>query len=883
MQEPSSIPPTYPPPYRPPEMRVFYFIAFLIGIIVIFSLSVYYYTEYLWFESVGYAEVFKTYLTYSIGFFLLIFAIFMVILTVSNIVVRRVTLEFLGEPLKIPHFVSFIISIFAALSANELWSNMLFYFNAADFGIKDPIFGMDASFYTFKLPFIKIVLGALLAASIISLAISIFAYIYAFRWVKSFEEFKEIFPGSGFLHFSVHSFFTFLIAAAFIFISRYELVYSQHGLISGASYVEVNIVAPALLLLSILAVIVGITSAYFVAKKKVERVFQAVVVLILIAILLVFIAPFTVQKFIVEPSELSYESQYIGYSINYTLYAYNLQDVKLQRFVYADRVNYSDIVRAKETIDNIRIWDHRPIRDVFRQLQQIRTYYVIEDVDVDRYRINGSYVQLMLAARELSTEQLPPQAQTWVNKHLIYTHGYGVVASPVNIVSKEGLPEFYLYDIPPEGVIELKRPEIYYGEQTDDYVIVNTLQEEFDYPMGDMNFFTKYAGDGGVKLDYMRRILYSIRFGDVNLILSNYITDESRLMMHRDIVDRVTTIMPFLVYDDDPYVAVINGQIYWIIDAYSVLQGFPYSAEIGRYNYMRNPVKVFINAYNGSVKFYVVQEDAYVKTLKNALPDLFLDEMPREFREHIRYPRDYFEVQAYIYSTYHMKDVTAFYNREDVWSVAKEKFEGETIEVEPYYATLAIEDEPEFILMLPLTPVNRDNMIAWMAARCDEKYGELIIYEFPKGELIYGPMQIEARIDQDPELSKLFTLWNQAGSRVIRGNLLVIPINNSVLYVEPVYLRGESAKIPELRLVIAVQDEELATGSDLYEAIENLFKERPVVKPEQPPMEEQTAEEKLETLKEYYSQLMDAAARGDWATFGEVLQKIGEILGYEKE
>uniref|UniRef100_A0A7C3VKS7 UPF0182 protein ENR21_06650 n=1 Tax=Archaeoglobus fulgidus TaxID=2234 RepID=A0A7C3VKS7_ARCFL len=863
-------------PYKPPEMKVLYFLAFIFGLIAVISLSIYYYTEFLWFDSVGYGDVFLTYLKYSIAFFFLEFLIFFIPLTVSNLAIRKVTLEFHGEPLKIPHLLDFVIALFAALTVKNYWISMLFYLNSTDFGIPDPIFGFDASFYTFQLPFLKLLLGSLLGAVLISLTISVFAYIYAFRWVKSLEEFSEIFPGSGFVHLSILVFALFLFSASLIFLSRFEIVYSEHGLISGASYVEVNVLSPSLTILSAIVLISGILAGYLIAKRNFERVLQITAVLFVVAVLLTFVAPFIVQKFIVEPSELSYEEKYIAYSINYTLFAYNLHDVKLQKVDYSKVLNYSDIIAAKETIDNIRIWDHRPILDVFRQLQQIRTYYVIKDVDVDRYRIDNSYVQLMLAARELSIENLPSKAQTWLNRHLIYTHGYGIVASPVNKISKEGLPEFYIYDIPPEGLIKIERPEIYYGELTNEYVVVNTLQEEFDYPKGDLNFFTRYAGDGGIKLDYFKRVLFSFRFGDVNLILSNYITDESRLMMHRNIVDRVSTIMPFFVYDDDPYVAVINGEIWWIIDAYSTLQNFPYSAKIGGFNYMQNPVKVFINAYNGSVRFYVVQEDAYVRVLEKALPGVFLKEMPKEFREHIRYPRDYFRVQAQIYSTYHMKDVTAFYNREDVWAVAKEKYENSIVEVEPYYVTLAIEDEPEFVLILPLTPINRDNMIAWMAARCDEKYGELIIYEFPKGELIYGPMQIEARIDQDPELSKLFTLWNQAGSRVIRGNLLVVPINNSVIYVEPVYLRGESAKIPELRLVIVVQGDDLATGTNLYEALE-VLKAR---KPEKPV---ETEEQKLEVLKEYYRKLLDAAKVGDWETFGEMLKKIGEVLGYGQE
>ncbi len=700
-----------PPPYRPPELRALYFVIGILALAIIISLSLYYYTDYLWFDSVGYGQVFVTYLIYSISFFLLVFGIFMIVLTANNIAVRKVTMEFLGEPLKVPHLLSFLISLFAAIGIQPYWRVMLLYFNASDFGITDPIFGMDASFYTFKLPFIKMLVGIILASLVISATISIFAYIYVFRWVRSFEEFKEIFPGSGFIHLSILTALIFVSIAALTFVSRYELVHSQHGLLSGAGYVDANITAPALMFVSILSLVVAILSAYLVARKEFEILAYTLVVFVVLSILATIIVPFTVQKLQVEPSELTYESKYLGYSINYTLSAYGLDGVKYRYFKYSPVMRYEDVLEANATIDNVRVWDHRPIRDVFRQLQQIRTYYFINDVDVDRYWVNGTYMQLMIAAREISTDLLPARAQTWLNRHLIYTHGYGVVASPVNAISREGLPEFVIYDIPPKGEIKITRPEIYYGEMTSDYAVVNTLQEEFDYPVGDVNYFTRYGGDGGVKLDYTKRLLFAFRFGDVNLILSNYITDDSRLMMHRNIVERVRTIMPFLNYDNDPYVAVIDGQIYWIIDAYSLLDGFPYSAKIGRYNYMHNPVKVFINAYNGSVRFYVVQEDAYVRTLENALPGVFLKKMPEEFRKHIRYPRDFLEVQAEIYATYHMKDVTAFYNREDVWTIPSEKFEGNVIRMEPYYVTLSIEDEPEFIIMLPMTPKDRDNMI----------------------------------------------------------------------------------------------------------------------------------------------------------------------------
>ena len=865
--------------YRITDLKPVYYISALIIAIAIFFASIYFYTEYLWFESIGYAQVFIRSIMYSISFYVIILVILLCILLLNNLMLRRATEEFLGEPFKIPYMIDVVLAVFFSFAFQPYWNALLFFLNSVDFNIRDPIFGLDASFYVFKLPLIKLVVAAFIAALFIGSLISIIVYAYVFRWVKSFEEFKEIFPHLGFIHIGVLGALIFAFSAVFIFLQRFELVYSQHGLLSGASYVDANIKAPAYLILTAISLGCSIASLYLLRKRSVENFTYLVILFVALYVILAVVTPLTIQKFQVEPSELAYESKYLGYSINYTLYAYGLDNVRRVPFNYSLYLNMPDIQKSKTTIDNVRIWDHRPILDVFRQLQQIRTYYVIKDVDVDRYYINNNYTQLMIAAREISTELLPSRARTWLNAHLIYTHGYGVVAAPVNSISKEGLPELVIYDIPPEGEIKITRPEIYYGEVTYEYVVVNTTQEEFDYPIGEVNYYTRYAGGGGVKLDYFKRLLYAIRLGDINLILSRYIIDGSRLMLHRNIAERVKTIVPFFLYDRDPYVAVINGKIYWIIDAYTVLYGFPYSARIGKYNYMRNPVKVFIDAYNGSVTFYVVQEDTVVSSLKKAFPGLFTYEVPEDFKKHIRYPRDYFEIQAEIFATYHMKDVVAFYNREDVWEIPKEKFEEDIINVEPYYVTLSLDEEPEFILMLPFTPKGRDNLIAWMAARCDKNYGELILYEFPKGELIYGPMQIDARIDQDAELSKLFTLWGQVGSKVIRGNLLVIPVNKSLIYVEPVYLRAEAAKIPELRGVIVVYDDVLKMGSDIYDALEKVFGVPTPEKPEKPHEKELEPEKVLETIKEYYIRLIDALKNGRWSEFGEMLEKIGEMLG----
>jgi len=694
-------------------------------------------------------------------------------------------------------------------------------------------------------------------------------YIYHFRWVRSWEEFKEVFPDLGYLHISILFAILFFLIGVYLYVERFELLFSQHGVVSGASWVEVNVLMPALLLMSFVSFGFGLACLKVRGFERVALLFGIYIIVVAFAL---GVIPFAVQKLKVEPNELQMEWDYINYSIHYTRFAFGLD--KIKEFPYEVRydLSYDKLERHSGTIKNVRLWDHRPLLDVYRQLQQIRTYYLISDVDVDRYYIDGNYTQVMISARELSTDLLPARAKTWVNEHLVYTHGYGVIASPVNVVSREGLPDFIIKDIPPRGKINVTEPRIYYGELTKNYVVVRTKLKEFDYPMGEENVFTTYNGTGGVRIDGIKRFLFAMRFGDVNLLLSQYITDESRIMIHRNIVERVKTIAPYLKYDSDPYVAVINGKIYWIIDAYTVLDRFPYSDVHDDIAYIRNPVKVFVDAYNGTVEFYIVQEDAVLKTLEKAFP-IFKREMPSDFRKHIRYPINLFELQAKVYAIYHMTSVEVFYNREDAWEIPQEVFESNRIPMEPYYVILSIKDKPEFVLMIPFTPKGRENMIAWMCARCDERYGEIIVYEFPKGELVYGPMQIEARIDQNPEISKLFTLWGQVGSRIIRGNLLVIPIEGCILYIEPIYLKAEKSHIPELRGVIVAYNDYVVMKDNLEESLKAILGER-VEKPEKV----ESTKDLVRKAIEYYNRAIESVKRGNWSAFGDFLNRLGETL-----
>ena len=867
--------------YAPVDRVVVLAILLPIIILIAVKVSVELYTEYLWFESLNLASLFVSMLLYRFEYFLMFFAISLGVLSFNNLMLRKASYEFLGEPIRIPVWVDIVLSLFLAYTFSLNWVEFVYFLKSERFNIADPIFGLDVSFYTFMLPFYAKLISLLSVTLMVSIIVSVAYYSYLFRWVRSLEELGEIFPQMGFTHIAFLASFFLAILAAFFYLNRFEILTSQHGIVAGALYVDVRIKIPLLLGLAVLSILSIPLTIYFSIKREIKFIAIPAAIL-LIAVFSLYVPPALVQKFSVEPNELVMEEKYIGYGINFTRAAYGIDVIQRRSYSATGNLSIEAIARNEDTIRNIRLWDHRPIASVFRQVQQIRTYYTIRDVDVDRYQVEGRYVQVMISARELSTDLLPPKARTWLNTHLIYTHGYGVVAAPVNTVSKEGLPELIIKDIPPVGKINVTRPEIYYGELTSDFVVVKTLQKEFDYPKGDVNVFTTYTGTGGVPVNSpFKKILFATRFGDINLILSKYITAESRIMFHRNIVDRVRTLAPYLQYDDDPYIAVINGRLYWIIDAYTTLNQFPYSQKIywkgWSINYIRNPVKVFVDAYNGSVSYHIVADEPVIRVLSKAFPELYSNTMPEEFRKHIRYPKDLFRIQAEILSLYHMEEPRTFYNREDVWDIPQELFEEKRIEMEPYYVILKLpdSDKPEFLLMLPFVPKGRDNVIAWLAARSDEKYGELLLFEFPKGELVYGPMQIEARIDQDAEISQLFTLWGQAGSRVIRGNLLVIPIENSILYVEPVYLRAENAQIPELRGVIVAYNDVLVMRPSLDEAISAIFgMEKEVPKK----VEKIEREDLVKTAIEIYRKAMEEAGKGNWTGFGAMMERLGQIL-----
>jgi len=599
------------------------------------------------------------------------------------------------------------------------------------------------------------------------------------------------------------------------------------------------------------------------------------------------------QWFDVVPNELEREMPYLEHNIKATRFAFGLADVDVQEFPAGGSLTPEAVRGARGTIDNVRLWDWRALRPTYQEIQGLRTYYRFNGVDIDRYHVGGEYRQVSLAVRELEQTLLQEKSRTWVNLHLLYTHGYGLCMSPVNAVTGSGMPELWMRDIPPQATVPVAvpNPAVYFGESTHNYVFVRTAQEEFDYPLKDENVYTRYKGRAGVAVDsWARRFLFAYYFGDWYVLLTDSFTPETRVLWARQIRARVQRLAaPFLQLDQDPYPVISDGRLVWIIDAYTRTARFPYSAPAGsarpRTNYIRNAVKVAVDAYDGTVTFYVADpKDAMVQAARNIFPALFRDlsEMPESLRAHLRYPIDLLDIQADQYLAYHMIDPRVFYNREDMWQRPSEQYGSQTLAVKAYYIimTLPGETEPEYLLMLPFTPRGKDNMVGWMAGRCDgRQYGKLLVYQFPKDRLVLGPRQIEANIDKNDAISQQITLWGQKGSRVIRGNLLVIPIRDSVLYVEPLYLDSEQTRFPELKRVIVASKDRVAMRETLDEALAAVFgaappPQEPAVRPTEPPAPSAGARQAHELFEKAQEQLR----QGDWAGYGNTMDQLGRLL-----
>jgi uncharacterized membrane protein (UPF0182 family) len=799
------------------------------------------------------------------------------------------------------------LGLFFGLQAQSMWRSALLSLYGVSFGQTDPILGHDLSFYIFRLPWQRFLQGWSVWLVGLALAGAALVYVLTYSSSRLARKVEVVGVRQPWLRLSPAAERHLLVLGAVILgliawgyqLNIPGLLYSTSGAAYGGGYADVHARLPALHLLTGIAVLAAVVLLASLVVKVRWLPLAVIGVWLLVAFLGGSVYPSLLQRLAVEPNELSREREYIAHTIHYTRAAFGLDSVAEADFAVVEGAVPLDLVANESTIQNIRLWDYRPLMRTYGQLQEIRLYYAFADVDVDRYQVGDDYRQVTLAAREIASNELPDTAQTWVNRHLVYTHGSGVVLSPVNEVVEEGLPLLWVRDIPPRSSypeLAITRPEIYFGELTDEYVVVKTEEQELDYPSGDQNVYTTYEGTGGVILNSpIKRLAYALRLSASQVLLSGSITPESRLLWRRSIEERVQAVAPFLRYDPDPYPVIVDERLIWLLDAYTVTDRYPYSEPIatsfGSLNYLRNSVKVAMDAYDGALTFYIIDPgDPLVATYAAIFPDLFRpgEEMEPELVAHWRYPEGMFQIQATKYQTYHMTDPQVFYNREDLWSWAEELVGGERRPIEPYYVNMRLPGETtaEFVLMLPFTPSTKQNMIAWMYARNDgDNYGQLGVYKFPKQTLVYGPMQVESRIDQDPVISQQLSLWNQRGSQVIRGNLLVIPMDQAILYVEPIYLEAEASQLPELRRVIVAYGSRIAMEETLAESLAQVMGIE-LVEGEPPQPEPEPTLPRLEgdvpglvlEADGYYRAAQECLKAGDWVCYGAEMDKLEQVL-----
>ena len=804
-------------------------------------------TDWLWFKEIGFQSVFITSLVWRVGLFFagaaLTFAYFYGNVRLARgagtgfpvLFVNRgdgVTVDVSRAFTKLFLPLALVLSFLTAISLSASWMTVLKGLNGVAIGTTDPLFGRDISFYLFRLPLISLVLGTLITLTFLSLLAVVAMY-----WMRNditLPPRRATAKPRAARHLGgLLAVFFVLVALRLWIVGTASLLYSTTGPLVGASYTDVHVGLPGIYVSVVAALLAaGWIVAGIVRDKLVWAAASATIFYVAVSILARGIVPAAYQKLIVSPNELDREAPYLRNHIAATRKAWGLDSVASRDLSGEKQLTQADIRANAATVENVRLWERPLLQQTFSQLQEIRTYYDFVSVDDDRYTIDGKYRQVHLAGRELNSEALP--TRTFINERLTFTHGMGVTMAPVNQVTSEGLPVLFIKDLPPAATVDIKltRPQIYYGELTKEYVFVGTKQKEFDYPAGDANIYTTYTGKGGVPIgSFIRRVLYAFQLGSLKIFLSDDIRGNARILYRRTVMDRATTAMPFLDFDADPYLIIDDaGQLKWILDAYTESDAYPYSQRtVGGTSYMRNSVKVVIDAYDGTVEAYIADpNDPVIKTYAGIFDGIFkpLSAMPADIRKHVRYPGDLFRIQTALHTTYHMVQPETFYHREDQWQIPGGFKEGtnENPFMRHIIMKLPGETNPEFIFMTPFTPRGKDNLAAWMVARMDgDNYGKLSVYRFPKQSLVYGPKQIANRINQDTEISRQITLWDQAGSRVIRGELLVIPIEESLIYVQPIYLRAEGGNIPELKRVVVAHENQVVMRETLEEGLNALF------------------------------------------------------------
>jgi len=877
-----------------------------------------FYTDWLWFREVGFEQVFLRTLSaqWTVG---VLTGLGALALLGVNLWLALRTLrprEFMIATTQGPEIIAIspqrvrpIAFAAAALAALVIgfygasrWATWLFFLHRSAFGTADPILGHDIGFYFFTLPLLELVHGQMLGVLLLTTAAVAAAHVLGGN--LALDPVRGLYVAApARRHIAALAAAVLVVLAFGAWLQIPQLLATPSGVVFGASYVDVHARMPALRLLMVAALVGAGLAVWQAFALRLWPIVGAIALYVGIAVGGGVYASI-IQRFVAGPNEQVRETPFITHNIKATRDAFALDRVEQRQLSGEARLTRQDLERNAATIDNVPLWNSQPLLESFGQIQEIRTYYDFVSVDNDRYKINGQYRQIMLSARELNTRSLP--SRTWINERLTFTHGYGLTLGPVNAVTPEGLPVLFIKDLPPVSTADLKvtQPAIYFGELASDHVFVKTLTQEFDYPRGEDNVFTTYQGSGGVALSTVfRRLMFAIRFRSTDTFFSPNLTRESRVLMHRAIAERVRKIAPFITYDPDPYLAISEGRLVWMQDGYTTSNRYPYASGSGGVNYIRNAVKVTIDAYHGTTTFHLLDTaDPLAATIGKVFPELFkpIDAMPDDLRTRLRYPQHIFALQAAMYATFHMESPAVFYNREDQWEIPAFEAGDQTHRMEPYYTIMKLpgEAEPEFIQMLPFTPRQKDNLASWMVARSDrEHYGRLVVFQFPKQTVIFGPKQVAARISQDQVIAPQITLWNQQGSEVIQGTLLVIPIEESLIYIRPLYLRAAGGRIPELKRVIVAHQNQIVMEDTLEKALDRIFPggaesraaaaqaadqagggqgaapagSRPAAPADSTGLAAQA--------REHYQRALDAQRAGNWALYGEELRKLGEVLG----
>jgi uncharacterized membrane protein (UPF0182 family) len=880
--------------------------AIILGIIILAIVSGTI-QKWLWMKQLDYAAVFWTLLLVRCLMFCLAFVVAFLYLWINLLLATKkgvvlsggnsegslnivrgsgIQVSFAGLKRAVVTISVFIALIFAVIFSAQ-WDTYLRFHYGGAFGLADPLFGVDIGFYLFHLPFYELLQNNLNGLTLITFLAVLMTYGYFGLRPFTRRAWQQK-PAAGIPHLSALLFFIIMGWGWGFYLDHYELLYSNLGVVYGAGYTADHVTRIAL------CVMVGATVAlcallvFNFFRPRIRAMIIGAGTYLALYLIGILILPALFQRFVVQPNELALETPYLKNNIEFTREAYNLNAINETFYPALLDLTPETIDRNQETIQNIRLWDWRLLLETYRQTQEIRLYYQFYNVDVDRYHLVDGYHQVMLSARELSAE-LPPKAQTWVNQNLQFTHGYGLVMSFVSKTVGDGFPQYLIKNIPPESDYDLTvtQPSVYYGEAMPDYRIVGTGVKEFDYPKGNQNAYTSYQGKGGIPLGSIwKRLLFAWTQSDLNILLTSYLEPESRIQIWRRVQERVEQIAPFLQLDNDPYAVLSEGKQYWIQDAYTISDGFPYANPHAagfreNLNYIRNSVKVVMDMYDGTVFFYIMDPaDPVLAVYRKAFPGVFKDlsQLSADLKQHLRYPEDLFSIQADLYKTFHMIPPQVFYNQEDLWMTPQQKYAGTALPMQPYYILMKLpgNDKLQYLLMMPFSPKGRDNMVAWMAARCDfPEYGKIIVYQLPKDKLVLGPMQIEAMIDQNTSISEQLSLWDQKGSKVTRGNLIVIPIENSFMYVEPVYLTAEGTNIPQLKRIIVVSGNKIVMEPTLDAALNDLFGTQ---QPQKSMAQSPGQQRELVQAKTQMDEAQKALQQGDWEKFGKAMEMLKRLL-----